>query len=84
MSAPKSQVIPWIAYPGAMVSAFLVYAVLGSQGVSVVVSSYAAVVFGAVAVTVLEFITIRTHPEASLAGHYMVVFLLQKTGKVKE
>ncbi len=56
MSTPKSQVMPWIAYPGAMVSAFLVYALLGSQGVSVVVSSYAAVVFGAVAVTVLEFI----------------------------
>ncbi len=56
MSTPKSQVIPWIAYPGAMVSAFLVYALLASQGASVVVSSYAAVVFGAVSVTVLEFI----------------------------
>ncbi|MCH7473892.1 MAG: sterol desaturase family protein [Gemmatimonadetes bacterium] len=56
MSTLKSQVMPWLAYPGAMVSAFLVYALLGTQGVSVLVSSYAAVVFGAVAVTVLEFV----------------------------
>ncbi len=56
MTTHKHRVIPWLAYPGAMVSAFLVYALLDAQSVSVMVSAYVAVVFGAAAVTLLEFI----------------------------
>ena len=40
--------------------------------------------FEACGFTVQELITKRTHPKAPLEGHYMVVFILQKTGKVKE
>ena len=39
-----------------MVSSFFIYALLERQGAPVVVSSYVAVVFGAAAVTVLEFV----------------------------
>ena len=56
MTTHKHRVIPCLAYPGAMVSAFLVYVLLDAQGVSVMVSAYVAVVFGAAAVTLLEFI----------------------------
>ena len=56
MSTHRHRVIPWLAYPGGMVSAFLVYALVDTLGVSVGISAYAAVVFGAAVVTVLEFV----------------------------
>ena len=52
----RGHILPWIAYPGSMVASFTIYALLDAQGASVVVSSYAAVVFGAAAVTVLELV----------------------------
>jgi sterol desaturase/sphingolipid hydroxylase (fatty acid hydroxylase superfamily) len=39
-----------------MVSAFLVYALVDALGISVAISAYVAVVFGAGVVTVLEFV----------------------------
>jgi ubiquinone/menaquinone biosynthesis C-methylase UbiE len=39
--------------------------------------------FEACGFTVQELITKRTHPEAPLEGHHMVVFILQKNGKVE-
>ena len=56
MSTHRHRVIPWLAYPGGMVSAFLVYALVDTLSVSVGISAYAAVVFGAAVVTVLEFV----------------------------
>ena len=56
MSTHRHRVIPWLAYPGGMVSAFLVYALVDTLGVSVTLSAYAAVVFGVAAVTLLEFV----------------------------
>ena len=56
MSTHRHRALPWLAYPGVMVISFLIYALLDTQNVSVMVSAYAAVVFGAGAVTVLEFI----------------------------
>ena len=46
----------WMAYPGTMAAAFLIYAGLDSAGLSVVGSSYAAAVFAAVAITGLEIL----------------------------
>ena len=56
MRVLRTYILPWIAYPGAMVTSFVIYALLNAQGAPVVTSSYAAVVFGAAAVTVLEFV----------------------------
>ena len=52
----KGHALPWIAYPGAMVTSFIIYALLDAGSVPVMVSAYIAVVFGAAAVTLLEFI----------------------------
>jgi len=46
--------LTWVAYPGVVVTAFALHLVLLRAGLSVGVSSYAAVVFGAVAVLLLE------------------------------
>jgi sterol desaturase/sphingolipid hydroxylase (fatty acid hydroxylase superfamily) len=56
MSTLMHRVIPWLAYPGGMVSAFLVYALVDTLGIPVAISAYVAVVFGAAVVTVLEFV----------------------------
>ena len=56
MNSLKSHTLPWLAYPGVMVASFTIYALLDTQEASVVVSSYAAVVLGAGAVTLLEFV----------------------------
>ena len=56
MKILKRDALSWLAYPGAMVTSFSIYALLYAQGASVVFSSYAAVVFGAAAVTLLEFV----------------------------
>lgn len=55
MSEHNRRFLPWVAYPGVMVAAFVLHAVLLRAGLPIVASSYVAVVFGAVAVTLLEF-----------------------------
>ena len=55
MSEHNRRLLPWVAYPGVMVTAFVLHAVLLRAGLSIGVSSYTVVVFGAVAVTLLEF-----------------------------
>ena len=55
MPEHNQRLLPWVAYPAVMVAAFVLHAVLLRAGLPIGVSSYTAVVFGAVAVTLLEF-----------------------------
>ncbi len=52
----RRQLLPWIAYPGTMLGAFALYAQLDFMDASILLSSYAAVVLGAAAVTLLEMV----------------------------
>ena len=55
MAIPIQLDAPRVAYPAVMVTAFVLHAVVLRAGLPIGVSSYTAVVFGAVAVTLLEF-----------------------------
>ena len=55
MPEHNRRLLPWVAYPAVMVTAFVLHAVVLRAGLPIGVSSYTAVVFGAVAVTLLEF-----------------------------
>ena len=48
--------LPWLVYPGVVVTAFVLQVVLLRAGLPIGTSSYIAVVFGAVAVMLLEFV----------------------------
>ncbi len=56
MGEHNRRILPWVAYPGAMAMAFAIQAALLSAGIPIVASAYVAVVFGAGAVTLLEFV----------------------------
>ena len=56
MGDHNRRILPWVAYPGAMVMAFAIQAALLSAGIPIVASAYLAVVFGAGAVMLLEFV----------------------------
>lgn len=49
------RVIPWLHYPLAMSSVFIVFAFLQSQGVSLATSTYLSIVMIAMLITLLEF-----------------------------
>ncbi|HSF17005.1 MAG TPA: sterol desaturase family protein [Vicinamibacteria bacterium] len=56
MPEHRRRFLPWIAYPGVVITAFALHFVLLRVGLPVGVSAYIAVVLGAVAVTILELV----------------------------
>jgi sterol desaturase/sphingolipid hydroxylase (fatty acid hydroxylase superfamily) len=56
MAEHNRRYLPWIAYPGTMVLAFVGHTALLYAGLPVTASAYVAVVFGAALVTLFEFV----------------------------